>query len=194
VAVISPAGGSDPEEGGTRLAEFAADGIVTCPEGQKAWGGHVTRTGTRVCAFDRRRCDECPRQGTCPAVFSGEKAELRLSEKAQRLSRRREYEKTAGFGQKHGMRSGIEATNSCADRISSIKRLRHRRARRLGFIVHLKITGLNFWRVSAGMRLKSVKNRIGMLQKGGHGLVKLVFDGLMPVHGFSSPIIATNSQ
>jgi hypothetical protein len=76
VAVISPAGGGDPLEDRMRLADFASDGgdgTVTCPEGRKAWEGHVTRTGTRVCAFGRRRCDECAGQGMCPKAFSGER-------------------------------------------------------------------------------------------------------------------------
>jgi hypothetical protein len=140
VKVISPVGGRDPEASKLRLADFVQteDGNgICCPEGQSPWTTSVTKNGVTVCGFNKRICDCCSNQSVSPVTFSGEKAELRFTAKDLRLSKRRAWEQTDEYKDLYSMRSGIEATNSCADRLTRIKNLRYRRDKRPKMAVYV---------------------------------------------------------
>jgi hypothetical protein len=152
VALVSPAGGKDPEAGeGARLASFKFDendAVAECPEGQKPW--HVQRgnNGTVAAGFDKDVCSGCRFFGNCATKIKGDVAELHYSAKDLRLSRRRAQEREPKFGRAYSMRAGVEATNSQADRLTGIKKSRYRGLRRLQFATTLKMVGLNIRRAA----------------------------------------------
>jgi hypothetical protein len=165
VEVISPAGGTDPEKDGKRLADFSFDDngfVKECPEGQKPW--HVSQgekgkkkanvTGNVTAGFDKNKCAVCPFCGHCPVVLSGDSAKLIYSPKDLRLSMRRAFEQTPKFKKTYAMRSGIEATNSELDRLTHAKHLRYRGRRKALFAITLKALGINIKRAAAKLRLK----------------------------------------
>jgi hypothetical protein len=161
VELISPAGGTDPEKDGKRLADFTFDenGDVTeCPEGQKPWiisrskkrkGKKAKETGNITAGFDKDKCSVCPFCGKCPVKISGDSAKLNYSSKDLRLSQRRAYEQTRDFKKKYSMRAGIEATNSELDRLTHAKKLRYRGLRKALFAISMKALGINIKRAAA---------------------------------------------
>jgi hypothetical protein len=149
VEVVSPAGGSDPEAGKVRLADFEENEkgqIVRCPAGQKPWDQAKTKKGIMTYAFDEAICKNCPNAAKCPAMEITGKAEIKYSRKNMRLSKRRAKEQTAGFKMLYAMRSGIEATNSCLDRLTGLKHSRYRGIDKIRMAVTFKALGLNFVR------------------------------------------------
>jgi hypothetical protein len=158
VDLISPAGGKDPEAGKVRLAEFNFDedgNVTSCPEGQKPWVAHETKGGRRVCGFDHGICAGCPKANFCPAVGPNGKAQLTYTPKDLRLSGRRAREQTDEFKGIYRQRSGIEATNSEADRVSKLKNSRARGIERVQHGVFLKVIALNFRRARAALCRKN---------------------------------------
>jgi hypothetical protein len=157
VEVISPAGGSDPEAGKIRLADFAFDddGMVeSCPEGQKPWNSERTGNDNAVCGFDPQVCGCCPRQAACPVKMMKNRAELKYSAKDVRLSARRRFEETKAFKKMYRMRSGIEATNSMLDRVTGLKHLRYRGRKNILLPLTCKAIGINIRRIAPRLRKK----------------------------------------
>ena len=150
IELISPVGGSDPEVSKHRVSDFlnGENGEeVICPLGQKPLEIHETKSGSTVCTFSKRKCGRCPDKIICPVVSSGKNFELKFTPKALRLSRRRAKESTDEYKRQYSMRSGIEATNSCADRKFGIKDLPYRGDPRANMSTFSKFIGLNFHRV-----------------------------------------------
>jgi IS5 family transposase len=149
VAVVSPVGGSDPEVGKVRLADFKEneEGLVeSCPIGQKPWCQTKSEKGVVTSAFDPAVCKHCHNADKCPALKTNGKAELRYTPKDMRLSKRRSLEQTDRFKKQYGMRAGIEATNSCLDRVTGFKHSRYRGISKLKMSLVFKIIALNFLR------------------------------------------------
>ena len=151
VELVSPAGGSDPEAGKIRLADFSFgdDGVVSgCPEGQKPLSSELTENDRTVCGFDAQVCGACPRQAVCPVKMKKDRAELRYSAKDVRLSKRRKFEGTSAFKTMYRMRSGIEATNSMLDRVTGLKHLRYRGRINILLPLTCKAIGVNIRRIA----------------------------------------------
>ncbi len=149
VELIAPVKGpTESPAVGLKDFEFEDDtGFITCcPEGNKPQRVKRTRKKNINARFNKEVCSACLRYDTCP-VKSGKKAAyLRYNDKHVRLARRRAYEETKEFLDKHRWRAGIEATNSHLKSDVGAGCLRVRGMTNVRFAIVLKALGLNIIR------------------------------------------------
>lgn len=154
VELIAPVKGPT-ESPAIGLKEFEFDDdtdfVTCCPEGYKPQTVKRTRKQNISAGFNKETCSVCPRCDKCP-VKSGKKAAyLRYNDKHVRLARRRAYEETKEFLDKHRWRAGIEATNSHLKSDVGAGRLRVRGMTNVRFAIVLKTLGLNIIRCANAM-------------------------------------------
>ncbi len=126
----------------------AEDVIIECPGGQAPQ--RVKREKELVTIwFDRKVCEQCEHQGSCPLLWSKKRVRLPYEYKAMRSSRRRRAEEGPAFREKYRWRSGIEGAFSEWDRRTGVKHLRVRGMKAVRFCVFLKALALNVLRFTA---------------------------------------------
>jgi hypothetical protein len=143
--------GSKESEKLVGLVEFEFDEkgerVVMCPGGEAPIRHEEKRGGVRAC-FDLGRCKRCPLRKECPTktrLREGVRVlQLGLDEIA--VAQRRQEQKTAGFKERHKIRSGIEATNSELKRRHGLGKLRVRGRARVNLAVRMKALALNIKR------------------------------------------------
>jgi len=154
VELIAPVKGPN-ESPAVGLKDFEFDddtGFVTCcPEGHKPQRVNRTRKQNINAKFNKEQCSECPRYDTCPVKVGKKAAYLNYNDKKMRLAKRRAYEETKEFLDKHRWRAGIEATNSHLKSDLGAGRLRVRGMANVRFALVLKALGLNIMRCAKAM-------------------------------------------
>ena len=133
------------------LTDFTLDSkneITSCPEGC-APKKTRSKDDNHTTLFSKKTCRSCFRKNTCPTLPGKKGRYLRYNDKAIRLAQRRIRKDTSEFRDKYRFRSGIEATMSQLDRLTSIKNLRVRGLSRVSFAAFLKAAGVYIMRTVA---------------------------------------------
>jgi hypothetical protein len=163
VEVVSPAMSGGKKAGGPGLEDFelGAEGeVVRCPAGRAPVAAKTNRKkGRHSAAFNRELCSSCPHAAACPAKPGKRNhRHLRYTDKEVRLAKRRALERTPEFKGRYRMRSGVEATMSCLDRLTNLKRLRVRGLKAVRFCATLKAAGVNIFRAVAVRAARQAEN------------------------------------
>ena len=143
--------GSKESEKVVALVEFEFDEkgerVVKCPWGEAPIRHEEKRGGVRAC-FELARCKRCPLRKGCPTKtrLRGGVRVLQMSRAGIAVAQRRQEQKTAGFKERHKIRSGIEATNSELKRCHGLGKLRVRGRARVGLAARMKALSLNIKR------------------------------------------------
>jgi len=122
--------------------------VIACPRGHAPAQTKHKKT-RHTAAFNKELCSHCPLLKDCPVKEGKAHYYLRYDDKAQRLARRRAFEKSDAFRDRYRFRAGIEATMSELDRRTGIKRLRVRGFDAVRFSATLKVIGVNIFRATA---------------------------------------------
>jgi len=103
--------------------------VATCPQGQHSvrWKTTQDRRDKEILViqFDARHCQGCPVQSLCTHNQEGRRLTLTPQASQQALIQRREEQQTKEFGQRYGLRAGIEGTISQAIRTMGGRRSRY---------------------------------------------------------------------
>ena len=99
-------------------------------------------------------CRQCPLVSSCAAKKGPKFYDVRYSQKALRIARRRQHERTEQFRQKYRWRAGVEATMSQYNRLTGVKRLRVRGYKAVRFAEVMKATAVNVARAVAAKRAR----------------------------------------
>ena len=155
VELVSPAMGA-PKQGKTGLEDFRfrPDGHVqACPAGKEP-AVRKKKKARYSQGFETALCRSCPHLKDCPVKKGHTHYFLRYDEKAMRLAKRRQHEKTQAFKDRYRWRAGVEATMSQYDRLTGVKRLRVRGLKAVGFAAVMKAVAVNIARAVAAKRAR----------------------------------------
>ncbi|MCX5759734.1 MAG: transposase [Candidatus Hydrogenedentes bacterium] len=144
IELVSPVGGTPPEEGALTLGDFTVDAaseeILLCPAGHAPIASqHDSETGKTRTEMDPAVCAGCARRETCPIKNHGARRGMEHTAKQRRLDARRRDQATPEFKQRYRRRNGIESTNSGLKRRTGLSCLRRRRRRSVFHSILLKV-------------------------------------------------------
>jgi hypothetical protein len=166
VEVISPTMGTEKGETCSLSDfQFSSDGHVDkCPAGnfpivRKKKKGRYSQ------GFEPSLCEKCSLAESCIAKKGTQFYYVRYTEKAMRIAKRRQYERTEEFRQKYRWRAGSEATMSQYDRLTGVKHLRVRGFKAVRFAAVMKAIAVNIVRAVAA---KSARKRAQGPDSGQH--------------------------
>ena len=130
--------------------------VATCPQGQHSvrWKTTQDRRDKEILViqFDARHCQGCPVQSLCTHNQEGRRLTLTPQASQQALIQRREEQQTKEFGQRSGLRAGIEGTISQAIRTMGGRRSRYQGLAKT-HLQHVRMAGaLNLVRIATHLQ------------------------------------------
>ena len=131
---------------------------TSCPAGIETHRSHYRYDQMEI-LHSPKVCGSCPLRPKCPQRYACGWSIVTIKMKDVRLERRRAYEKTDEFRDRYRPRSGIEATNSIAKRVTGLGRLRVRGRPGVFTSILLKAAG---WNV---LRAASVRSLLAKLEE-----------------------------
>jgi hypothetical protein len=151
VDLVAPiTSGSPPNLDRMQLSDFevTADGrqVLACITDQIPLTSEVTEDDQVVAIFSHASCSRCQFLSVC--LVKRYQGNYRLQYELPDLatSKRREQQETAHFKERYKIRSGIEATISEANRLTSLKRVWTRGKKRVSMSIFFKALAINIKR------------------------------------------------
>ena len=166
VELVSPTPGKQPEDAyAINSDDFVVDEatgkVQCCPRGETPLESHRDEAkGTTLVVMSSAACERCSHREACP-VRRAKKGNytFRFTDKQRRLDSRRREEETVVFRERYRKRSGIEATNSLAKRVTGLGRLRVRGRLGVFHSILLKVAG---WNLLQATRALAIRRRRSM--------------------------------
>ena len=151
VDLVAPiTSGSPPNLDRMQLSDFGvtADGrkVLACITDQIPLTSEVTEDGQVVAIFSHASCSQCQFLSVCLVKRYQGNYRLKYELPDLATSKRREQQETAHFKERYKIRSGIEATISEANRLTSLKRSWTRGKKRVSMSVFFKAMAINIKR------------------------------------------------
>ena len=151
VDLVAPiTSGSPPNLDRMQLSDFevTADGrkVLACITDQTPLTSEVTEDGQVVAIFSHASCSQCQFLSVCLVKRYQGNYRLKYELPDLATSKRREQQETAHFKERYKIRSGIEATISEANRLTSLKRSWTRGEKRVSMSVFFKAMAINIKR------------------------------------------------
>ena len=163
VELVSPTPGKQPEDAyAINSDDFVVDeatgDVQCCPRGESPMESQRDEAkGTTLVVMSSAACEGCSHREGCP-VRRAKKGNytFRFTDKQRRLDSRRREEETVVFRERYRKRSGIEATNSLAKRVTGLGRLRVRGRPGVFHSILLKVAG---WNIRQATRALAIRRR-----------------------------------
>ena len=131
--------------------------VVCCPAGNKPVSSkHDSETGKTKTVMAETDCSQCEFCEQCPVKKISDGYQLDHTAKARRLDSRRKEQATQVFRERYKIRGGIEGTNSCLKRKTSLGRLRVRGRPAVFNAIYLRIAGWNIMRVAVCAKMREI--------------------------------------
>ncbi len=158
VELVSPTPGKKPEDAyAINSDDFVVDEatgkVECCPRGETPIESRRDEAkGETLVIMPDMTCEVCPHHEACSVrrAKNGDYA-FRFTDKQRRLDSRRREEETVVFRERYRKRSGIEATNSLAKRVTGLGRLRVRGRPGVFHSILLKAAGWNLFQATRAL-------------------------------------------
>jgi len=131
--------------------------VICCPAGHKPISSeHNIETGKTKTVMSESDCRQCEFRKQCPVKKTSYGYQLDHTAKDRRLDSRRKEQATEVFRERYKIRGGIEGTNSCLKRKTSLGRLRVRGRPAVFHAIYFKVASWNIMRASACAKMREI--------------------------------------
>jgi len=162
IELIGPvAGCSTQDDDQLNVDDFNIDEetekVICCPAGHKPVSSeHNNETGKTKTVMAEYDCGQCEFCEQCPVKKARDGYQLDHTAKERRLASRRKEQATEVFEERYKIRGGIEGTNSCLKRKTSLGQLRVRGRPAVFHAIYFKVAGWNILRASACAKMRKI--------------------------------------